>query len=90
MTAHVDDVFANAPVWIVDQRVRLSFGARVVGDTRRLSIDAAVRSHVVVVAHDVLQDRLELAEGVCRSLGEELLQRAMPSLDLPAGLGKDL
>src|ERR1700691_5819643 len=53
VTAHVDDVGANAPVWIVDERVRLRFGARVVGNSWRASTHAAVWSHVVVVTNDV-------------------------------------
>lgn len=54
MSAHVDRVGAVAPVRLMNESVRLSFGASVVDDVRRLAIDAAVRSHLVVVANGVI------------------------------------
>jgi hypothetical protein len=86
VTAHVDDVFADVPVRIVDEGVRFCLGAGVVGDARGASIEGAVGSHVVVVTHDLFENELQLAECRRRSFGEEALERAMPTLDLPAGL----
>jgi hypothetical protein len=73
VAAHADSVGADAPVGLVDECVRLRFGARVLSDARRASVDPAVRAHVVVVANDVVKDELEFTEGRRGTFGEEPL-----------------
>jgi len=71
---------------LVNKSVGLRFGAGVVDNVRGLSIDAAVRSHFVVVAHDLDQGLLKFPEGGRGMFRQELLQGAMPTLDLAARL----
>jgi hypothetical protein len=53
VAAHVDDVLADAPMRLVDERVRLCFGSSVV-DVGSFPIDPAVRSHLVVITNGVI------------------------------------
>jgi hypothetical protein len=46
----------------MDERVGLGFGPIVVGNARRAPTHPAVRSNLVVVANDVVQDLLEFNE----------------------------
>jgi hypothetical protein len=84
--AHVDDVVSDAMVRLVDEAARGHLVAPFVGDQGCLAIARAMWSHLVVVADDVIKDTLKFHETLRGTLREELLQGAVPALDLALGL----
>jgi hypothetical protein len=65
VTVRVDSVGANAPVGLVDERVRLGFDAIVLGDTRRAPTEQGFIVLVIVVAcYVTVRSMLALGYGV--------------------------
>jgi hypothetical protein len=68
----VDDVLTQPVVRLIDQRVGLGFVARLKGGEWCSPFATSVRSLIVVIENDAIEDVLQLVEVVRRLLIEEL------------------